>query len=290
MTSDHIAAALAETAPITPPQYLLSALDQSELVKQKVEECVEELSAITSILKDEVSEHLPLEIIAGAFNRSEEIEQKVQQCADDLAAVNLALAREISERKFLEGELFRSKIEQQQTRYLAFHDAVSGLPNRALFNDRLHQALAQARRHQRGFAILFIDLDNFKQVNDRYGHAVGDEVLRGVAERLKASVRTEDTVSRHGGDEFLCLLLEVADRERAAAIVEKIVRNLNQPYVIGGIRLNVAASVGVTLAPADGSDIEALVNNADAAMYIAKRNAKSGADERGYRFFQEVGG
>jgi diguanylate cyclase (GGDEF)-like protein len=277
------------TAPVTPPQYLLSALDQSEHVKQKVEECAETLSSVTAVLKEEVGGHLPLEIIAGALNRSEEIEQKVQQCADDLASINLALAREISERKFLEGELFRSKIEQQRMRQLAFHDAVTGLPNRSLFSDRLRHALAQVQRHQRGIALLFIDLNNFKQVNDQYGHAVGDEVLRCIADRLRTSVRTEDTVSRHGGDEFMCLLLEVVDREHAVTIVEKIVRNLTQPCVIGNVRLNVAVSVGVTLAPADGNHPEALINNADAAMYIAKRNAKSGADTRGYRFFQEGG-
>ncbi len=101
-------------------------------------------------------------------------------------------------------------------------------------------------------------------------------------------MRVEDTVSRHGGDEFTCLLLEVADRSRAATIVEKIIRNIARPCVIGGIQLSVTSSVGVTLSPADGKNAEVLINCADAAMYVAKRNNKSGADRRGYSFYDEA--
>jgi diguanylate cyclase (GGDEF)-like protein len=274
---------------VTPPQYLLSALDRSEQVRQRVAECAEKLSAVTAVLKSEVNQHLPLDIIASALNQSEEVEQQVQRCADDLSSVNLALAREIAERKFLEGELFRSRIEQQKTQHLAFHDAVTGLPNRALFNDHLQQALAQLQRYQRGIAILFIDLDNFKQVNDRFGHAAGDEVLRTMAERLQASVRNEDTVCRLGGDEFLVLLLEVKDQRDAARTVEKILRNLSVPCNVGNTELTVVPSIGVSLSPRDGRGAEGLVNNADVAMYIAKQNNKTGADGRGYWFYGDTG-
>jgi diguanylate cyclase (GGDEF)-like protein len=273
-----------------PPQYLLSALDQSEQVKQTIEDCVEKLSSVTAVLNEEITDHLPPETIARALNQSKEVASKVQECVEDLSSVNMALAREISERKDLEAELFKSKLEQQKANHLAFHDAVTGLPNRTLFNDRLDNALAQAQRHGRRVILLFIDLDNFKNINDQYGHAIGDEVLRTVADRLKASIRTEDTACRHGGDEFLCLLLEVRDELDVTTIIEKIIRNVSKPCVIGGIQLSVMPSVGIAVYPADGTSATTLVNNADIAMYKAKQNNKiKKHDMRGYWFYSKIG-
>ncbi|MDB5763356.1 MAG: hypothetical protein JWQ21_2351 [Herminiimonas sp.] len=278
-----------EKASITPPKSLLDALNQSEQVKHKVEECAEKLSSVNAVLKEEVHEHLPPERIEGAWHQGEEIEDKVQECVNDLSSVNMMLTREIAEREYLEAELYKSKANEQKARHLAFHDAVTGLPNRALFNDRLANALAQAQRHQRGIALFFIDLDDFKNINDCYGHAIGDEVLRTVADRLKTSTRTEDTVCRHGGDEFLCLLLEVKDESYAARIAEKIIGNISRPCIIGGVQISVRPSIGISIYPADGETAERLVNNADVAMYVAKQNNKTRRDAKGYSFFTKIG-
>ncbi|MDB5839596.1 MAG: diguanylate cyclase [Herminiimonas sp.] len=271
------------------PLTLSSALNQSEQVKHKVEECAQKLSSVNAVLKEEVIEHLPLERIEVALSQSEEVEDKVQECAADLASVNQALIREIAERKFLEGELARSRLDERKARHLAFHDRITGLPNRELFLDRLNTAVAQAERHGRGIGLLFIDIDDFKMINDCYGHAIGDEVLRTVAKRLTALLRTEDTVGRYGGNEFLCLLLEVRDENYAARIAEKIIASLSQPCVIGGLQLSIIPAIGITLYPDDGKNAEVLVNNSDVAMYVAKQNNRMIKSGKGYSFFSQIG-
>lgn len=157
-----------------------------------------------------------------------------------------------------------------QMSHLAQHDVLTGLPNRMLLADRLDRAIAAAGRHGSSLAVLFLDLDHFKRINDRLGHAAGDEVLQSVARRLLASVRRSDTVSRHGGDEFVVLLSEVACAEDAAITAGNLLAAIAAPQRIEGRNLLVTASVGISVYPADGLDATALLKRADLALLQAK--------------------
>lgn len=153
----------------------------------------------------------------------------------------------------------------------AFHDALTGLPNRLLLTDRFRQALLSARRTGSSFAVLMLDLDGFKQINDALGHAAGDAVLRQVAQRLRAAVRESDTVARLGGDEFLLLLSTGEWHGGAEDVTKRVMNELTSPMPVAGRTVNVRASAGVALFPEHGEDMETLVQRADTAMYQAKR-------------------
>lgn len=169
----------------------------------------------------------------------------------------------------------------QQMAHLAQHDYLTDLPNRMLLNDRLSQAITYAKRHGTQLAVLFLDLDNFKHINDSLGHLAGDKLLESVARRLVGQVRQSDTVSRPGGDEFVILLLEDAYAENATITAEKIVQSLAQPHHIDEHELHITTSIGISLFPSDGRDADTLIKNADTAMYHAK---KRGRDN--YQFFK----
>ena len=159
--------------------------------------------------------------------------------------------------------------------YLAQHDFLTELPNRMLLNDRLTQALALAHRHGKSLAVLFLDVDHFKHINDSLGHAIGDQLLRSIARRLVTCVRSSDTVSRQGGDEFVVLLSEVTHAEDAAFTADKILAAVNRPHRIGHQDVNVTVSVGISVYPADGADAETLLKNADLALFHAKAHGRS---------------
>jgi diguanylate cyclase (GGDEF)-like protein/PAS domain S-box-containing protein len=152
----------------------------------------------------------------------------------------------------------------------AQHDVLTNLPNRALLNDCISQSISLARRQGRAIAVLFLDLDHFKYINDSLGHAVGDQLLQCVAERLQGSVRDSDTVSRQGGDEFVILLSEIAHPENAATSASKILHSIGSPYCVAGHDIHIDGSIGMSIYPADGLDAESLIKNADTAMYHAK--------------------
>ncbi|HEV7239096.1 MAG TPA: EAL domain-containing protein [Thermoanaerobaculia bacterium] len=186
--------------------------------------------------------------------------------ADDGETVGvIALIRDITERKKAE----------QQIEYQAYHDALTGLANRHLFQEHLSLALALAQRRAKQVAVLFLDLDNFKVVNDSLGHSVGDELLREVAKRLKDAVREGDTVARVGGDEFTIVLQELTRPQDAAIVAEKVLHTVAEPMEISGHRLYVTTSIGITVSPDDGLDAETLLKNADTAMYRAKAEGKN---------------
>jgi len=151
-------------------------------------------------------------------------------------------------------------------------DPLTNMPNRALMLDRLENAIATARRHDTRIGVLFLDIDNFKMVNDTWGHTIGDQVLQLVARRLQSAVRDSDTVSRHGGEEFLVLLPEIANAADAALIAEKLLAALAAPSRVGDHHMTITASVGITIYPEDGEDAQTLITRADAAMYRAKRS------------------
>ena len=175
------------------------------------------------------------------------------------------IARDITERKMFE----------QRLSEMATHDFLTGLPNRVLLNDRFTMALAQAHRNKNRLAIIAIDLDRFKSVNDTLGHQAGDELLIAVATRLKESVRSSDTVARMGGDEFLLLLPELHIIGDATKIIDKIAVSFKEPFIIEGSRLNMSASMGLAIYPDDGEDMEALMRKSDATMYKIKRHGPS---------------
>ena len=168
-----------------------------------------------------------------------------------------------------------------QMTYASQHDLVTNLPNRLLLNDRIDQAIALARRQRKSIAVLFLDLDRFKYINDSLGHAIGDKVLQAVSVRLVASVRGSDTVSRQGGDEFVVLLSEIAYPEAAAVSAQKILSLVTQPQCIEGHDLHVNASIGISIYPEDGEDAETLIKNADMAMYNAKEDGRNN-----FKFFK----
>ena len=159
--------------------------------------------------------------------------------------------------------------------HLAHHDSLTKLPNRTLFHDRLSQALEGARRNQQAVAVLFMDLDRFKENNDTLGHAVGDAVLECTAERLKLSVRGSDTVARVGGDEFALLLPEIRSFDDVVLVGDKILSALRAPFLIGPHRVGMSASIGASVYPNDGEDAGALLKHADAAMYRAKQQGRN---------------
>ena len=164
--------------------------------------------------------------------------------------------------------------------YLAQHDFLTNLPNRVLLNDRISQAIAVAERRRSHLGVLFLDLDNFKLINDSLGHSIGDRLLQSVAQRLTACVRRSDTVSRQGGDEFVVLLTEDNFAEDAALTAEKILTAMAQPHVLDGQQLLVTTSIGISTYPADGLNAETLIKHADSAMYQAKERGRNN-----YQFF-----
>lgn len=182
----------------------------------------------------------------------------------------LAIIRDITQRKNAEAQLIHQ----------AHHDALTGLPNRLLFNEHLNQALAQARRKGSRLAVLFLDLDRFKLINDTMGHNAGDHLLQAVTGRLKQTLREGDTMARQGGDEFLILIPELIHEEDAAVISEKILEVFTQPFTLDHREVFISPSIGISLYPTDGLDLETLVKQADTAMYFAKEQGRNN-----YQFF-----
>ena len=176
----------------------------------------------------------------------------------------MAMLSDISERKRIE----------EQVRHQAEHDGLTGLPNRILFLDRLHQALATWRRQHDRCAVMFLDLDKFKSINDTHGHQAGDLVLREVATRLRACVRQVDTISRLGGDEFVVLLADIRGADQAAHVAGAVTEAIARPIDIGGQERRLAASIGIAVCPDDGSEVETLLHHADVAMYHAKQEGR----------------
>lgn len=173
-------------------------------------------------------------------------------------------------------DVTQQRLVEARIRQAAYHDELTTLPNRKLLLDRLRVAIEAGKRRKMGVALLFIDLDNFKALNDRYGHAFGDLVLSAVAKLLVLSVRASDTVARIGGDEFTVLMPEVANREQAEVVAHKIVEALREPVGINGRAITITASVGVTISTDHDVGPHALLELADKAMYRVKREGRDG--------------
>lgn len=254
---------------------LTHTLGKNERVKDLVAECAEDLSTVNAGLKEELvgGENLPG--VENALEKSELVEGKVKNASEALAEVNLALKAEVEERHALEEKLATVTKDGEDARHASLHDPLTGLPNRALFNDRLNHALAQAKRQGSSLVVMFLDLDDFKKINDMHGHGAGDAVLTTVSERLGEITRDDDTVCRQGGDEFLYLLQGIRNIEDIKQVAEKIINAVQAPCEIKGgersLKLSVQPSIGIAIFPNDGSSADALLDCADKAMYRAKR-------------------
>jgi diguanylate cyclase (GGDEF)-like protein len=262
-----------------PADNLSQVLEHSEHVKDVMDECADDLSLVNADLKREAKSGELLTGVETVITKNEAVEVKVQDASTELSTVNQALMEEVQEREILESQLVTATKQGEEARHASLHDPLTGLPNRALFNDRLEHGLAQASRHGYSIAVMFMDLDDFKMINDTYGHDAGDIVLRTISARLKQTTRDEDTICRHGGDEFLYLLMEISNEHDIVVIVEQIIATVRKPCPITAreldIELSINPSIGISIFPKNGITADALLDSADKAMYRAKR-CKSG--------------
>ncbi len=259
-------------------------LSQNENIKATVEQAAGELNSVNETLKQDDNSRVPVRTVKAAIAQNEEVEHKVAKVADDLHQVNKQLVEEVAERVVVESALADTQIElagvrddlaktqakEQTASNLALQDPLTGMPNRAAFALALDHGLIQAKRHRWGLAVLFIDLDKFKDINDSYGHEVGDQVLIMVAKRLHATLREEDMASRWGGDEFVCLLLETNQEADVVHLAGELVSRIADDCELKGTVLSVNASIGIAIYPAHGETADLLLQHADAAMYKAK--------------------
>jgi diguanylate cyclase len=267
----------ANSKPAEPAASLTELLEQSEHVEELVEECASELSMVNDALKQELAATATQPEISNALVQSEAVENKANVAAEKLALVNDALQDEVKERHLLEAELAEATKREESAHHASIHDPLTGLPNRKLLGDRLAHGLEQAKRHDRTLAVMFMDLNGFKAINDTQGHDAGDHVLCTVAERLIENTRGDDTVCRLGGDEFVYLMMETRNEEDIRSIAEKLGAAIQVPFEFGApgrrVALTVNASIGIAVFPKDGETADELITKADKAMYCAKRAA-----------------
>lgn len=255
---------------------LSQLLGRSRQVVNLMEECAVALASVNAFIKQTLAASAPPPDTDVTYLNSAAVEKKLLHASALLSAVNRTLREEAREREMLDHQYAAAVEQEAAARRAALHDVLTGLPNRTLFNVRLEHGIAQARRHGRNLAVMFVDLDNFKTINDSQGHDAGDQVLATIARRLTETTRGDDTVSRHGGDEFLYLALETGDEATIALIAEKLIRAIQMPcdVTVGGreAQLCVTASIGISIYPNDGTTVDSLIDGADKAMYLAKQN------------------
>lgn len=211
---------------------------------------------------------------ADAVSRArDDLEVRVLERTAELAGANALLQGEIVERRQAEARVH----------HMAYHDSLTGLPNRALLSDRLDRAILAAQRSKRQLAVMFIDLDRFKTINDSLGHMTGDQLLKEVAGRLRGAVRASDTVARLGGDEFVVLVTDIAHVDEASQVAEKIIVALAEGFPLEGRTLHITPSIGICVYPTDAADVATLMRHADAAMYHAKASGRNN-----YQYFKET--
>lgn len=262
------------------------ALRHSQAAKQKVDAVADDLGTTNKAMKRGLSKGVVTVPAEQSLHVGERIESTVKEVAEDLHEVNGVLSKGIDQLQTTETALVQAEAvlvrtqaalvsarhDEDVSRQRALHDSATGLPNRELFDDRTTQAIAMAERHGWILAVLFIDLDGFKQINDVHGHATGDAVLKEVARRLALNARDEDTVCRSGGDEFLVLLINPEGTGTAERLARDILALIAEPIDAGGRHLSVAASIGIARFPEHATHGPELVAHADAAMYQAKRS------------------
>jgi diguanylate cyclase (GGDEF)-like protein len=258
---------------------LTQVLGQSERVHVLIKQSAEEIFSVNTRIKRELANNDSLPGVKSALDKNEAVIRQLQDASEGLTGVNQALRVEIRDRTMVDHQLAAAVEQEEGARKAALHDNLTGLPSRVLFKDRLEHGIAQAKRHRWILAVMFVDLDDFKIINDTYGHPAGDAVLQTVAKRLARNTRNEDTVSRYGGDEFLYLLTPLHEERDIVMIAAKILNAIQAPcnVRVGDdiVNLCLQASIGISVFPKDGDSAAALIERADEAMYGAKEN-KSG--------------
>ncbi|MBC7992854.1 MAG: GGDEF domain-containing protein [Rhizobacter sp.] len=263
-----------------------------------IEDWVDLVGAIEARLRDSVSDQTAgehqLELPAGA----DRVRASVLECVAALGQLHATLQAELARRYSLELQVFdaqtalaqaRSELAgtragEQKARHEALHDALTSLPNRSFFQERLDGTLAATPPLRQAFAVLYLDLDGFKAINDAHGHGIGDQLLGIVAARLKRAIRSEDMVSRLGGDEFACLVIGLASNVQLCRLAAHLFDVVSAPVRIGELRLAVRPSIGIAMCPDDAVTADTLISKADAAMYHAKR------EQLGYAFSAQCKG
>lgn len=229
---------------------------------------------------------------------AERVRASVLECVAALGQLHSTLEAELHRRQVLELQVFDAQTAlaqaradlagtragEEQARHRALHDALTSLPNRSFFHERLDGTLAKTPPLRQAFAVLYLDLDGFKAINDSHGHGIGDQLLGIVAQRLQRAIRAEDMVSRLGGDEFACLVLGLASHQQLKRLAAHLFDVVSAPVRIGELRLTVRPSIGIALCPDDGVTAQSLLDRADAAMYHAKR------EQIGYAFSTQCNG
>jgi diguanylate cyclase (GGDEF)-like protein len=243
-----------------------SGIFSRRLKLDKIHDEIDDMTSEINAMLDKL-ETAEKKVIEGeALKRAnEELENRVLERTLELSQTNESLQTEICERKKM----------QEQIEYLAYHDYLTDLPNRLLFNEQLTHAISLTKRIERIFAIMFLDLDGFKIINDTMGHDIGDQLLIGVAKRLAAVLRKSDIVARFGGDEFIILVENIEDSNHIEMIAQKILNCFNRPFVIDGQECFITTCIGIAIYPTDGENAEKLIKNADVAMFKAKENGKN---------------
>ena len=268
---------------------LKKVLNQNEEIKENIEESAEQLSSVNAVLTNDDKVLPPFPTIEEVIAQNEEAEKKVAKAAEDLEQVNTQLTQQVAERNDIESELrqtkkdifelrtdlSKSQAKEKDALHIALHDPLTGLPNRLLLEQRLAHGLIQSKRHGWKLALMFIDLDKFKNINDTYGHDIGDKVLIAVAKRLQDFVRGEDIVSRWGGDEFICVLLDIKREDEVINLAKKMVTRIADDCEFDGTIVSIRATIGIAICPRDGETADILFKQVDRAMYQAKGSDKS---------------
>ena len=252
-------------------------------------------NAVQARLRQAVVERLAATTAVEMHDATQRVQTIVLECATALDQLHVMLAHERARRERADAdlnsvraelveaqnELAGTRAEGLRVHHLALHDDLTALPNGSFFRERIDRELAGAEPERRALAVLYLDLDGFKAINDMHGHDVGDDVLRIIAARLARTVRADDTVGRLGGDEFACLLTHMPSRARLCRLACELFDAVSAPFKLGSLELSVRTSIGVAVFPADGANATALLKSADLAMYRAKRQ------QTGYAFFDQ---
>jgi diguanylate cyclase (GGDEF)-like protein len=234
------------------------------------------------IVKDR-NKDLPFIIVSGTIGEEVAVEAMRSGAQDYLMKDNLTRLVPAIRRELMDADERRALREAQQTlRHQAYHDILTGLPNRWLLRDRMEQALKYARQKQTGLAVMFLDLDRFKNLNDTLGHMSGDYLLRAVAERLSLILNERDTLARLGGDDFVVLLMDIPGAEQAGEAADLLLKALHEPFMLDGKEIYLGASIGIATYPENGAEFDVLIKNAESAMYFAKDQGRNN-----YQYFSE---
>ena len=259
-----------------PLEFLTEMLSQSEHIRGLIQQSAAAVNSANAGMQQTLVDCEPHLEVSQVLDNQAAATRQLHEAAERLTALNQVLQGEIRERTLIDHQLAAALEQEEGSRKAALHDQLTGLSNRVLFNDRLEHGIAQATRLGWMLAVMFVDLNEFKSINDTHGHQAGDAVLKAIALRLAHTTRHEDTVSRYGGDEFLCLLTPLHEQKHIAMIATKLLAAIKAPCEVFGrtglVELWVSGSIGISVFPKDGASAAELILRADEAMYVAKQN------------------